>query len=273
MTDLVIIIVSYNTRPHLQACLRSLHTPAPKIGHEIVVVDNGSEDGSVDTVRADWPRVRVIETGDNIGYARANNLATRATDSNLLLFLNSDTIVPAGAVDCLVAQLRTRPDAAIVGPRLVDPEGRLELSYGRMLGPLNEINQRLRGAILKRQVPVLATCIQQGARRARYTDWVSGACLLVHRCDAVAAGLLDERFFLYGEDVDFCAAVRRLRRRVLFTPDVEVIHARGRSGATAPTATWMAYRRSHVAFYEKHHPGWAPLLRLYLRLRGQLPQA
>ena len=272
MSRVAIIIVSFNTRAALETCLRSLHDPAPVADRNIVVVDNGSEDGSVDAVRADWPRVRVIEAGGNIGYARANNMAIRATDSDLLLLLNSDTIVPKGAVDCLVAQLRTRPDTGIIGPRLVDPEGRLELSYGRMLGPLNEINQKLRGVLLKRQIPVLATCIQRGTKRVRYTDWVSGACLLVHRRDAVAAGLLDERFFLYGEDVDFCAAVRRLGRRVLFTPDVDVIHARGRSGATAPTATWIAYRRSHVAFYEKHPPGWAPLLRLYLRLRGQLPQ-
>ena len=196
MTDLVIIIVSYNTRRHLQACLRSLHAPAPKIGHEIVVVDNGSEDGSVDAVRADWPRVRVIEAGGNIGYARANNMAIRATGSDLLLLLNSDTIVPKGAVDCLVAQLRTRPDTGIIGPRLVDPDGRLELSYGRMLGPLNEINQKLRGVLLKRQIPVLAACVQRGTKKVRYTDEVSGASLLVHRRDAVAAGLLDERFFL-----------------------------------------------------------------------------
>ena len=103
-------------------------------------------------------------------------------------------------------------------------------------------------------------------RREQWPDWVSGACLLVRRRDAEAVGLLDERFFMYTEDVDFCAAIRARGGRVLFSPRVEIVHARGRSAASAPAATHAAYRRSQLAFYEKHHPGLAPLLRLYVRL-------
>jgi hypothetical protein len=108
-------------------------------------------------------------------------------------------------------------------------------------------------------------------RRRHYPDWVSGACLLVRRADALAAGLLDDRYFLYAEDVDFCAALRSLGRRILFTPDAEVVHLRGASGRKRRVETGRAYRRSQLAFYEKHHPRWAPLLRAYLRLRGALP--
>ena len=103
-------------------------------------------------------------------------------------------------------------------------------------------------------------------------DWVSGAALLVHRRDAEAAGLLDERFFLYTEDVDFCASLRARGRRILFTPASQITHLRGRSRASAPRAMNAAYRRSQIAFYEKHHPAWVPALRLYLRLKGQLPE-
>jgi GT2 family glycosyltransferase len=110
--------------------------------------------------------------------------------------------------------------------------------------------------------------VERLTRRRHSPDWVSGACLLVRRADAEAVGLLDERFFMYTEDVDFCAAIRARGRRIVFTPDVEVVHLRGRSVASAPAATRAAYRRSQMAFYEKHHPAWAPLLRLYLRLRG-----
>ena len=273
MTDLVIVIVSYNTRAHLEACLRSLRAPPPHATHQVVVVDNGSADGSAEAVRAGWPDVRVIETGANVGYARANNLGIRATDSDLVLLLNSDTVVPIGAVDDLVEQLRTHPDVAVVGPRLVDGDGRVELSCGHMIGPLNELRQKLRGMILARNIPLFAPWVARAATRPAYPDWVSGACLLVRRGDAEAAGLLDERFFLYGDDVDFCAAIRRAGRRVLFTPEVEVVHARGRSWTHAPAATQTAYRRSHLAFYEKHHPAWAAALRVYLRLRGQLPAA
>jgi hypothetical protein len=103
-------------------------------------------------------------------------------------------------------------------------------------------------------------------RESRRVDWVSGACLLIRRGDLEAVGLLDERFFMYTEDVDLCAAVRARGRAVLFSPSAEIVHLRGRSAASARRATAIAYRRSQVAFYEKHHRRWAWVLRLYLRL-------
>jgi GT2 family glycosyltransferase len=102
-------------------------------------------------------------------------------------------------------------------------------------------------------------------------DWVSGACLLVRRRAAEQVGLLDERYFLYTEDVDFCASIRAAGWTVLFTPVCEIVHLRGRSRATAARQSNAAYRRSHLAFYGKHHPRIVPLLRAYLRLKGQLP--
>ena len=273
MKALTIIIVSYNTRVYLASCLHSLHTPRPICDHQVVVVDNGSHDGSVEAVRSEWPQVRVIDAGENLGFARANNRAVRATESEFVLLLNSDTVVPPGAVDALVQHLRRRSDVAVVGPRLVDRDGNLELSFGSMTSPWNEACQKLRGLVLAGQVPLLSAWVARTASRPHHPGWVSGACMLVRRSDAVAAGLLDERFFLYGEDVDFCASIRRLGRRLLFTPDVEVIHQRGRSGVSAPDNTRTAYRRSHLAFYAKHHPRWVPLLRLYLRAKGELPAA
>jgi GT2 family glycosyltransferase len=260
MSALAILIVSYNARADLERCLESLHAPAPQLDHDIVVVDNHSSDGSVEAARR-WPDVRVIALDANVGFARANNIGLRATASVNVLLLNSDTIVPAGAIDRLVAALDREPDVAIVGPRLVDGSGRAELSFGRMIAPLNELRQKR----LARSADV-----ERLTRVRHYPDWVSGACLLVRRADADAVGGLDERYFMYTEDVDFCAAIRARGRRVLFTPDVEIVHLRGRSAASAPTATSAAYRRSQVAFYEKHHPRWAPVLKLYLRIRGQL---
>jgi len=258
--DLSIVIVSYNARADLERCLESLHAVPPAAPHEILVVDNGSTDGSVEAARrrAD---VRVIEVGSNAGFARANNIGIRESRGTNVLLLNSDTLVPAGAVDRLLEEIERHPDVAVIGPRLVDAAGRAELSFGRMIGPLNELRQKR----LAR-----SGAVDRLTRRWQYPDWVSGACLLVRRADAEAAGGLDERYFMYTEDVDFCAAIRARGRRVLFTPDVEVVHLRGRSGASAPAATREAYRRSQVAFYEKHHPGWAPLLKLYLRLRRQV---
>ncbi len=265
---LSIVIVSYNTRTLLEHCLASLQTPPPLASHEIIVVDNGSSDGSAGAARA-HPGVRVVEVGANLGFAAANNRGIRASSGANLLLLNSDTRVPAGAVDRLLAVLDRHPEATVVGPRLVDGEGRAELSFGSMISPLTEWRQ---GRLVRRLAAGDPAAIAQvGAltRREHWPDWVTGACLLVRRPAADAAGLLDERFFMYTEDVDFCAAIRARGGRILFTPDVEVVHLGGRSRATAPQATHAAYRRSQLAFYEKHHPWLAPLLRVYTRLRDR----
>ncbi len=269
---LAIVIVSYNTRADLVGCLESLRANSPSCAHEVVVVDNGSTDDSVAAVGAGFPDVQVIEAGANLGFSRANNVGIRATRGALVLLLNSDTVVRSGALDRLVAALMAAPDAAVAGPRLVDAEGRAELSYGRMIGPFSETWQKLLVRGHARGWPLVASSVERRTRRGGPVDWVSGACLLARRADLEAVGLLDERFFMYTEDVDLCAMLRGRGRRILFVPAVTITHLRGRSAATAPHATRALYRRSHVAFYEKHHPGWAPWLRLYLRLRGQAPE-
>lgn len=264
---LSIVIVSYNARADLDACLGSLAAAPPRLSHDIVVVDNASTDGSVAAVRAGWPSVRVIARASNDGFSVANNAGVRATSGALILLLNSDTIVPPGAIDALAAALLADDAAAVAGPRLVDAAGRVELSFGTMISPLAELRQKTLLALYERGYGPARRYVERLTARDRYVDWVSGAALLVRRADAEAAGLLDERFFLYTEDVDFCAAIRKRGRRVLFTRAAEIVHLRGRSRAAASHAAEAAYRRSHLAFYEKHHPGWARWLKLYLKLK------
>jgi GT2 family glycosyltransferase len=268
MPVLSIVIISYNTRNDLERCLDSLHNPAPALAHEIIVVDNASSDGSADAVRR-WPDVTIIRSTTNLGFAAANNVGIRASAGDFLLLLNSDTVVPDSSLDRLVRVLEQRPGVGVVGPRLVDAEGRVELSFGSMISPLAEWRQKRLGRLLAAGDPGAVarvgalTCVEQ------HPDWVSGACLLVRRAAAEAVGLLDERYFMYTEDVDFCAAIRARGLDVLFTPSVEIVHLGGRSKATAPRATHAAYRRSHLAFYEKHYPWLAPVLRLYIWLRDR----
>lgn len=273
MTDLAVVIVSYNARGDLARALESLVEAPPATPHEIVVVDNGSTDGSPGMVRERFPSVTCIDAGGNLGFSRANNVGIRATRSEFVLLLNGDTVVPAGALDALVADLRAHPEAAVAGPRLVDGEGRPEISVGRMISPLAELRQKVTGALYERGWGPARRHVERLLSTAAEVDWVSGACLLVRRADAEAVGLLDERFFLYTEDVDFCAAIRARGSRVRFVPSVEVRHQRGRSRTHDPSAANAAYRRSQLAFYAKHHPGWHRVLRLYLRARGRLPRS
>jgi N-acetylglucosaminyl-diphospho-decaprenol L-rhamnosyltransferase len=264
VSRLAIVIVSYNARRDLEACLASLAQHPPAIDHEIVVVDNQSTDGSAESSRA--AGIRVVEMGRNAGFSAANNAGIRASQGDLVLLLNSDTIVPAAAIDRLVERLAAT-QATVAGPRIVGANGQPEISFGRMISPFNELRQKRLMRQYAAHVPAAVAHVERETRREQFVDWVTGACLLVRRDDAEAVGLLDERFFLYTEDVDFCASIRARGGRVLFTPEAEIVHLRGRSRAAAPAAVTEAYVRSHIAFYEKHHPLWAPLLRAYLKIQ------
>lgn len=268
---LSIVIVTYNSIGQIDACLDSLGRTLPPLDCETIVVDNASPDGTASAIKRCWPSVRIIDTGSNLGFARANNIGIRASTAGVVLVLNPDTEVGPGAIARLLEVLASRPDAAIAGPRLVDGQGRAELSFGAMIGPFAELRQRLLVRGNDRGTPLIRGYVERLTRRARVVDWVSGACLLVRRADAEAVGLFDERYFMYAEDVDFCAAIRARGRKVLFVPDAEVRHLRGRSVASLPDLTEQAYRRSQLAFYAKHRPSWLPVLRRYLALRNRLP--
>ncbi len=271
--QLAVIIVSFNVREDLAACLESLFAHPPAVPHEIVVVDNASSDDSVAMVRSRFPQVKVVALAENRGFAAANNVGIRETapgNSRWVLLLNSDAIVPEGALDRLVGRAEAVLGVGIAGPRLVDAQGRPELSFGPMPGPINEARQKRLGTAAARGAAWAVREVERRTSVEHFPDWVTGACLLVRRADAVEAGLLDERYFMYLEDADFCAAVRRLGRRVLFTPVATVTHLRGRSRAKSPHLVEAGYRRSQLAFYRKHHPYWTWLLQLYRGVRSRI---
>ena len=267
---LSIIIVNFNGSEHLLRCLESIAAHPPVVSAEVVVVDNASTDGSHAHV-ARFPSVRLVRLAENNGFSAGNNAGIRASTGELLLLLNNDTLTPSGALDTLVARLDDDPRVAVVGPRLVDGEGRTELSFGPMISPFGELRQKVVLSLYERRFGAIERWVDSTTRREQFVDWVSGACLLVRRRVAEEVGLLDERFFLYTEDVDFCASIRARGWKVLFAPSAEIVHLRGRSRATAVHQSNVAYRRSHLAFYEKHHPRMVPLLKAYLRLKGERP--
>lgn len=266
--SLAVIIVSHNVRGELGICLESFVGHTDPFPTTVTVVDSQSKDGTPDMVREQWPSVRLIEAGGNLGFARANNLGIRATHSEYVLLLNPDTIVPPGGIQSLVRGLASHPEAAAAGPRLKDELGFPELSFGWAIGPLGELRQKLIGALYRRRFRPVVRTVDRWSRTAGEREWVSGACLVVRRDDLEAVGLLDERYFMYTEDVDLCVALRNRGRAVLYVPQSEIVHLGGRSADRNPE-TQRRRRASQLAYYQKHHPRWVPLLRLYLRLTGK----
>ena len=264
------VIVSFNTREHLLRCVASLETHA-SLPMEVIVVDNGSHDGSVAALRAAHPDVRVLENGANLGFAAACNRGLREARAPYCLLINSDAEVCPGAVAALAAVLDEQPEVGIAGPRTVGPDGGPQVSFGPDLTPLAEWRQRRLVVALRegkaaavREVVALSALEQEPV-------WVSGSCLLARKTALDAVGGLDERFFLYEEDVDLCLRAGRAGWGVLFTPAAEVVHHLGRSMARTPYRARLEYHRSHLRYYRKHNGLNATvLLRGYLGLVGVL---
>jgi N-acetylglucosaminyl-diphospho-decaprenol L-rhamnosyltransferase len=263
-----VVVVSYNTREELLACLASLH--GVRLPLEVIVVDNASSDASADGVRGRFPTARVVAETENLGFARASNRGWRRAAATDILFLNSDAELRPGALETMSALLDARPEVGIVGPRTRNTDGTLQVACGLPLTPLGEWRQgRLVEGVRRRDPQALA---QLEARCAREHEpaWVSGACLLARRRTLEVLGGFDERFFLYEEDVDLCHRAHRAGFRVVHTPEAEVVHHLGRSMARAASSrVRFEYDRSHLLYYRKHNgPLLATLLRFHLLARA-----
>jgi len=267
--SLAIIIVTFNSAEEIDGCLQSLVGHTNPFPTTITVVDNGSTDGTADHVRQRWPSVQVLESGGNLGFAKANNIGIRASRSDYVLLMNPDTVAPPGAIQTLIRGLASHPDAAVAGARLLNERGFPELSWGLPITPLNEVRQMVFSRLYHRKVRRVVRKVDQLSRQAREVPWVSGACMVIRRVDLEAIGLLDERYFMYNEDVDLCVEMKKRGRITLYIAGAEVLHYRGRS---APKNPELERRRqlSHVAYYEKHLPRWTPLLRAYLTVTGKM---
>jgi GT2 family glycosyltransferase len=263
-----VVIVSYEGRDALLACLESLrrHAPTPT---EIVVVDNASTDGSVDAVRAAHPGARVIANADNLGFARACNQGWRASRAPYVLFLNPDAEVTPNAVEALARLLEDRHDVGAAGPRTRGADGTIQVSTGPDLTPLAERRQRRLVLGVARREPEALAEAERVHGRQHEPDWVSGSCLAVRRAALETVSGFDEGFFLYEEDADLCRRLRQAGWRILFTPAAEVHHHLGLSmGKAAPRAR-LEYHRSHLRYYRKHNgPLEQVALRVLLVARG-----
>jgi N-acetylglucosaminyl-diphospho-decaprenol L-rhamnosyltransferase len=258
--ELSIILVNFNDRAHLGPCLRSLWEATRRRPAEVIIVDNQSQDGSPEFVRESFPWVKLILNDSNAGYAKANNIGIRASAGAFLLFLNTDTVVPADAPAALLNELARRPAAGAIGPALVRRDGSCQVSFGRDIGFFAELRQKL---ILN---PYYRATLGR-SRRVRRVGWLSGACLLARRHAVEAAGLFDENFFLYFEDIELCRRLRDLGLELLFDPAVRVLHFGGTTTAGQRWRSRLHYRRSQLYYYEKHGSGLSVrLLRIALRL-------
>jgi GT2 family glycosyltransferase len=255
--DLSIIVVSYNSERWLRECLSAVADRLARIRAEVVLVDNASTDGSVSLVSAEFPWVRLIRNATNRGFAAAVNRGLAASRGGAVLWLNPDAVLLDDGMVELVRYLEAHREVGIVGPQLVDPDGAVQRSARAF--PSYEWPVAHRRSIWTRLVPwnpysrrYLRT--DADPTRIQEVDWVSGACLLHRREVADALGGLDERFFMYCEDVDFCLRARQHGWVVRYHPGARVRHHLGGSTATAERRMLVEQHRSLWRYYLKHFP-------------------
>ena len=267
--DLTVAIVSYNAKDELTACLESIFASTQLGSFEVIVADNASADGTVGALAERFPQVRVIASAENLGFGRASNLCWHEAKSSLVLFLNSDTVVSDRALDRLVAIARKHPEAGAVGPRLLYPDGEIQMSFGAMPGIASELLQKLWNAGYARGKGPLRSAVRKRYSRERTVDWVSAACLLTRRDTLETINGFDETFFLYSEDADLCARIRATGALILFTPEVEIVHLLGRSAEKNRDRAVYESHRSRLYFYEKHQGRLEVLLlKLYMAAKA-----
>jgi GT2 family glycosyltransferase len=258
------VVVNFNDRANIGRCLTTILEAARSLPAEVFVVDNASSDGSLDLVAAEFPSVRLLRNPENVGFSRANNKAIRESRGEFVLCLNTDAALEPGALDRLLEELRLNPKTGIVGPALVNDRGDYQVSFG---GRVRFSSELIKKTLLNR---VRARRLRSDRSRRRVV-WVSAACFLARREALEMAGLFDERFFLFFEDIDLCYRVGAAGWDVVFLPAARAFHRSGATTEPGGLRSRLAYRASQLYFYKKHNSKLSQaLLRLYLRLNFRI---
>lgn len=264
--DLSIITVSWNVRDLLRQCLASIEGSRADLALEVIVVDGASHDGSAEMVREAFPWARLIACTDNVGFPRGNNLGIAAAHGRHILLLNPDTVVLDGALTKMVAYMDKHSDVGALGPRLLNPDGSVQSS--------------------RRHFPTFSTAVFESTWLEPYApqrilnhyyaqdlsvvgpvdvDWVTGAALLVPRRVINHVGLLDEGYFMYSEELDWCRRIKDAGWRVVYLPEAGITHHIGKSSEQAVTARHINFQQAKLRYFRKHH-GRLPAAALRLLL-------
>jgi len=253
--SLSIIIVNWNTRDLLAQCLSSVFANPPAAEFTVWVVDNASDDGSPQMVKERFPQIRLIQNQENAGFARANNQAIRQSEGRYVLLLNSDTEVELGALTTLVDFLEQHPEVGAVGPHTLNPDGTLQTScypaptLSRELWRLFHLDALYPYGVYRMNDWDLG--------KPREVDVLLGACLLVRHAVLDQVGLLDEEYFMYSEEVDFCYRIQRAGWKLQWVPQVQIIHYGGQSTQQVAAEMFLQLYQGKLRYFRKHYGWWA----------------
>jgi GT2 family glycosyltransferase len=255
MPDVSVIIVNWNTKDLLLACIRSILTNTNEVELEIIVVDNASSDGSQEALRQTFPDVKLIQNTDNLGFAKANNIGIRASTGAYICLVNSDVEVKSGCIDRMIEYMSDHADIGIMGPKINYPDGRLQPSCKRLPSLWRYMCEALGlNSIFKKSEFFSNHDMAYFSHDTTcYVDCLIGAFWLVRRSSLNMVGLLDENFFFYSEDTDWCKRFRDHNFKAVFFADAEIVHYHGGSSSRNVSKYYIQLRRANLQFWKKHH--------------------
>lgn len=269
------ITVSYNGKNILKNCLQSVFEQTNGIGFEVIVSDNGSVDGSIELVRELFPSVKLVENGENLGFAKANNVAMPHCNGRYILLLNPDTILQSNAIKTMVVFMNNHPSIGACGPKLINCDGSLQFSARNFPSIPNQMAESLFLHKLFPAVMGFGELIMKPSfyRTTRTVDWVTGAALMIRRQALDDVGMLDERYFMYSEEKDWCYNAWKKGWEIALVSEAEIVHIHGDSGTNPELFSMMI--KSKQLFYKKNYPPLKAntlisVMRLNLALRAGL---
>lgn len=254
ITEVSVVVVNWNTQDILRECLRSIYERCGEIDLEVIVIDNASTDGSVEMVKKDFPQVTLIENSQNRGFAAANNQGIAISKGRYVLLLNSDTVVLDNAIAKTVAFADSRPKAAIVGCRVLNPDRTLQPTCFMFPSILNML---LSSTYLYKLFPKSKFFGREqmtywDRNDIREVDVVTGCFMLIRQKAIQQVGTMDEQFFMYGEETDWCYRFKQAGWKVMFTPICDIIHLGGQSSRQKRAKMILQLRGSILLFMKKH---------------------
>lgn len=268
--DLSIIIVNWNVKALLRDCLRALLDDlalVPDIAAEIIVVDSASTDGSPQMVQDEFPQVHLIASDENLGYAGGNNTGAAAATGRYFFLLNPDTVIAPGSLAALVHYLDTHPEVGVVGPQLLWPDGTVQSSRRRFptVGTLFWESTLLGQWFPHNRHAQRYHLVDQPTEQTQRVEWLVGAAWLIRREAWQQVGPLDEAYFMYFEETDWCRRAALKGWNVHYLPQAKITHFEGKSSEQVVAARTLRFQRSKLRYTRKYFGRvWAAALRLFL---------
>ena len=255
--DLSIIIVNWNTSELLNQCLNSIYHNSSYYSMEAIVVDNGSSDNSISMIENQFPLVILIKNDRNQGFARANNQGLSIAKGRYFMLLNSDTIVLPGAFDKLIQTADSHPELGVLGPQILNMDGSVQKSWASFPSFFSE----LIGRNLRIRKPVVSF------PSAYEVDWITGACMLVRARTIAEVGLLDDGYFMYSEETDWCLRIKNKGWKIWYLSNAEIYHLGGGSAKRTSLLQLSLLYQNKIRYFNKFYgPTQARLLRYGLAL-------